>query len=159
MEETKYVLTKEDLAKIAYEYSPEGIKRAIDNLQSQLSQLFQKIIKVTKNATQKRNSGIQDSSSSQIKDFEQKFINMREYISAMMLLSKANLNKTNVEMKFKSENDKKQFLASIEKRYNKLEEYRKNIEKLEMLDIQIRCEIEKISLSNAVKIDEFLDNY
>ena len=76
-----------------------------------------------------------------------------------MLLSKANLNKTNVEMKFKSENDKKQFLASIEKRYNKLEEYRKNIEKLEMLDIQIRCEIEKISLSNAVKIDEFLDNY
>lgn len=81
MEEVKYVLTKEDLSKIAYEYSPEGIKKAIDNLQTQLSQLFQKIIKVTKHATQKRNSGMQDSSkikedslkikedSSKIKDF------------------------------------------------------------------------------------------
>ena len=108
MEEVKYVLTKEDLSKIAYEYSPEGIKKAIDNLQNQLSQLFQKIIKVTKHATQKRNSGMQDSS--QIKDFEQRFINMREYISDMILLYKLNLNKTNVEIRFNSENDKKRFL-------------------------------------------------
>lgn len=171
MEEVKYVLTKEDLSKIAYEYSPEGIKKAIDNLQTQLSQLFQKIIKVTKHATQKRNSGMQDSSkikedslkikedSSKIKDFEQRFINMREYISYMILLYKVNLNKTNVEIRFNSENDKKLFLENIKKRYCLLENYQKNIDKLETMDIQIRYEIEKNTLSNVVKVDEFLDNY
>lgn len=157
MEEVKYVLTKDDLAKIAYEYSPEGIKKAIDNLQTQLSQLFQKIIKVTKHATQKRNSGMQDSS--QIKDFEQRFINMREYISCMIMLYKVNLNKTNVEIRFNSENDKKRFLENIKKRYCLLENYQKNIEKLETMDIQMRYEIEKNTLSNVVKVDEFLDNY
>jgi hypothetical protein len=171
MEEVKYVLTKEDLSKIAYEYSPEGIKKAIDNLQTQLSQLFQKIIKVTKHATQKRNSGMQDSSkikedslkikedSSKIKDFEQRFINIREYISYMILLYKVNLNKTNVEIRFNSENDKKCFLENIKKRYCLLENYQKNIDKLETMDIQIRYEIEKNTLSNVVKVDEFLDNY
>lgn len=176
MEEVKYVLTKEDLSKIAYEYSPEGIKKAIDNLQTQLSQLFQKIIKVTKHATtQKRNSGMQDSSQikdtkhdtqkrmqddiSDIKGFEQRFINMREYISYMILLYKVNLNKTNVEIRFNSENDKKRFLENIKKRYCLLENYQKNIDKLETMDIQIRYEIEKNTLSNVVKVDEFLDNY
>lgn len=158
MEEVKYVLTKEDLSKIAYEYSPEGIKKAIDNLQTQLSQLFQKIIKVTKHATQKRNSDMQESCS-QIKDFEQRFINMREYISYMILLYKVNLNKTNVEIRFNSENDKKRFLENIKKRYCLLENYQKNIDKLETMDIQIRYEIEKNTLSNVVKVDEFLDNY
>ena len=35
----------------------------------------------------------------------------------------------------------------------------KNIDKLETMDIQIRYEIEKNTLSNVVKVDEFLDNY